>query len=333
MQDLKLENTGIYIDGDPVARLDALQLPENKIIITDENIAAIYKDLTADAIIIPAGDSTKTLSTIYNIYDEMLQRSIDRDSFVIGFGGGVVTDIAGFVASTYMRGMRFGFLPTSLLAMIDASIGGKNGVNFKHYKNIIGTINQAEFVIVNPGFLATLPFDEYKSGMAEAIKHFLINDKKAFYNFAQNNTSYLNPSELSADFLKKQIEIKISIVKKDLNEHGERRKLNFGHSFGHAIEKISGIKHGYAVSTGMVIAAEVSRQLGYLSQNDVDDIKNVLADTGLPVKTDIPNSELIETIYKDKKKSGEDIYFVALEEIGKAKIIKMKISELAKLVD
>jgi len=244
----------------------------------------------------------------------------------------MVTDIAGFAASTYMRGIDFGFIPTSLLAMVDASIGGKNGVNHHRFKNMIGNFNQPSFVLIDKDFLKTLPDIEYINGMAEAIKHLLINDKKGFFHYSENIDFYLNfdKNDLSS-FLCNQTKIKIDIVNRDEKESNERKKLNFGHTFGHAIEKLSGLKHGFAVGTGMMIAAQISQKLGLLNVKDIKLIEDTLTQTGLPVTTDINSDNIISTIYKDKKKSGEDIDFIALEAIGKARIIKMKIKELEEL--
>jgi len=309
-------------------------IPENAIYITDDNLASIYKDFLRDknVIVVKTGEINKNLSTMDMIYDRLIEMGADRKSFIIGFGGGVVTDIAGFAASTFMRGIDFGFIPTSLLAMVDASIGGKNGVNHRMYKNMIGNFNQPEFVLIDSEFLSTLPGEEYINGMAEAIKHLLIADKHGFDYYSGNVESFLNKNEnMISSFLCSQTKIKVDIVNRDERESGERKKLNFGHTFGHAIEKLSGIKHGFAVSIGMVIAAKISHKLGFLSLKDVEIIERILEKTGLLVSCDLPADEIMETIFKDKKKHGDNIDFIALEEIGKAKIFSMKIEELEEL--
>jgi 3-dehydroquinate synthase len=309
-------------------------IPENAIYITDDNLASIYKDFLRDknVIVVKTGEINKNLSTMDMIYDRLIEMGADRKSFIIGFGGGVVTDIAGFAASTFMRGIDFGFIPTSLLAMVDASIGGKNGVNHRMYKNMIGNFNQPEFVLIDSEFLSTLPGEEYINGMAEAIKHLLIADKHGFDYYSGNVESFLNKNEnMISSFLCSQTKIKVDIVNRDERESGERKKLNFGHTFGHAIEKLSGIKHGFAVSIGMVIAAKISHKLGFLSLKDVEIIERILEKTGLLVSCDLPADEIMETIFKDKKKHGDNIDFIVLEEIGKAKIFSMKIEELEEL--
>ncbi len=311
-----------------------LGVPKDAIFITDDNLASIYQEFLTgkQTIVVKNGEKNKNLSTMDMIYDQLIEMGADRRSFIIGFGGGMVTDIAGFAASTYMRGINFGFVPTSLLAMVDASIGGKNGVNHRMYKNMIGNFNQPEFVLIDSRFLDTLPDEEYINGMAEAIKHLLIADKKGFEYYSENTAEFLDKNrEKLSSFLCSQTKIKVDIVNRDEKEAGERKKLNFGHTFGHAIEKLSGLKHGFAVSVGMVIAAKISEKLGFLSLNDVEIIKNTLIKTGLPVNTDLPSDKILETMQKDKKKHGDSIDFVALEEIGKAKIVSMKIEELSKI--
>ena len=310
-----------------------VNVASDPIYITDENLNFHYKDFLREkkVIVIQSGEVNKNLATMDYIYEELIRFGADRKSFIIGFGGGMVTDIAGFAASTYMRGIEFGFIPTSLLAMVDASIGGKNGVNHNKYKNMIGTFNQPEFVLIDPYFLQTLPDDEYLSGMGEALKHLLINNKNAFYNFIENSNIYLDKSTVTPDFLYEQIKVKVDIVNNDEKESGERKKLNFGHTFGHAIEKISGMKHGFSVSIGMVIAAKLSQKLGFLSQNDVNVIIQGLKKADLPTIYNIPNKDIIKAMHKDKKKDGDNIDFIVLESIGNANIISLKMIELESL--
>jgi len=303
------------------------------IYITDFNLLKHYKSFLKNKkfIVINPGEKNKNLFTMDFIYEELIKFGADRKSFIIGFGGGMVTDIAGYAASTYMRGINFGFIPTSLLAMVDASIGGKNGVNHNRFKNMIGTFNQPNFVLIDPYFLQTLPNDEYISGLGEALKHFLINNKKGFYDFIEKPDLYLNKSTVTTDFLFNQAKVKVDIVNKDEKESGERKKLNFGHTFGHSIEKLTGVKHGIAVSIGMVIASKISQKLGLLSKEEVNDIENGLKVAGLLTKFNIPKNDVIQAMHKDKKKDGDNIDFIALDGIGNAKIVPLKITELENL--
>lgn len=312
----------------------SLDLPKDAIYITDSNIVRIYKDFLENkqVIVVAAGDKNKNLTTMDYIYEQLIGFGADRKSFIIGFGGGMITDIAGFAASTYMRGIRFGFISTSLLGIVDASVGGKNGVNHNSFKNMIGNFNQPEFVIIDSVFLKTLPQDEFINGMAEAIKHYLIADENGFEKYEKNVIKFLENRYYDLnDFLCEQVKIKIDVVNKDEKESGERKKLNFGHTFGHAIEKLTGMKHGFAISIGMVVAAKISVKLDLLSEEDLERIKTTLKSTGLPIDCDKSKPQIIDAMHKDKKKDGDKIHFVALKRIGKAKVIKMKLEELEKL--
>ncbi|MEZ4906678.1 MAG: 3-dehydroquinate synthase family protein [Saprospiraceae bacterium] len=256
-----------------------LLFPTDAIFLTDKKVYKLYKYFFngKKTIVIANGEKNKEISTVLDIIDKLVEYRADRNCFLVGVGGGVVTDIAGFVASVYMRGIQFGFIPTTLLAMIDASIGGKNGVNHKKYKNMIGTFNQPDFIYIDHSFLKSLSIEEYTNGMAEAIKHMLITDEIAFNNFNDNIEEYKNPgSVLIPEFLQNQAKVKIDIVNQDEKEKGIRSILNFGHTFGHAIEKIYKLKHGFAISLGMVIASEISQKLGMIAPKQVIEIKECL---------------------------------------------------------
>ena len=314
---------------DPLVQI---KIPKDSIFITDNNLHEFYSSFFTDkkVIIIPAGEENKTFTTVNSIFDGLIDLKADRKSFLVGFGGGMITDLTGFVASTYMRGTGFGYIPTSLLAMIDAAIGGKNGVNHRNYKNMMGTINQPEFILIDISFLNTLPKEEFTNGMAEAVKHLLISDRMGFENFTDNISGTLkNDTTLLKDFIGQQVKIKLDIVNEDELETGIRKKLNFGHTFGHPIEKLTGMKHGFAVSIGMVIAAEISKIFGYLSEKDVDLIRKVLTETGLPVTWEIDKMKVIEIMSNDKKKNNDSVDFIMLKKIGEAIIVPVKIEELS----
>lgn len=309
-------------------------IPKDSIYITDNNLNELYSSFLQDkkVISIPYGEENKTISTVNTIYDQLIELKADRKSFIVGFGGGMITDIAGFVASTYMRGTRFGFIPTSLLAMIDASIGGKNGVNHFNYKNMIGTITQPEFVVIDTVFLKTLPQEEFTNGLAESVKHLLISDQQRFSNFTEHISNVLKKDiYFLNDFINQQVKIKIDIVNEDELETGNRKKLNFGHTFGHPIEKILGLKHGFAVSIGMIIASEISKKFGYLNESDVHLIRDTLIKAGLPVSCKMDKKKVIEIMSKDKKKNNDSIDFILLKQIGEAKIELIKIDQLAEM--
>jgi len=319
----RLENLGKYI---PVAK---------PIIITDTNVLACWGQQfpQADVISIGAGEKIKTFDTVRYLYEQLLKLEADRASFIIGIGGGIVCDIAGFVASTYMRGVRFGFVSSTLLSQVDASVGGKNGFNFGGYKNIVGVFSQPEFVICDLNLLKTVPRKEILSGFAEIIKHGAIADKNLFAYLEENRDRAL---ALDLAVIEKlvydSVIIKSEIVNQDEKEKGERRKLNFGHTFGHAIEKTTKVRHGEAVSAGMVLAAELAVKKEALALNYSDRLADLLDQYGLPVRLEFDCREVLETLRMDKKREGDLIYFVLISEIGKAYVEQIAIQELEELI-
>ena len=330
----KTGTSGILL-GEKIANLKQY-LPDTKIIvITDKNLLQHYKSVISeyDFIEIETGEEIKNLETIKFIYNQLLNLGADRDSFILGFGGGVVCDIAGFVASTYMRGVRFGFVSTSLLSQVDASLGGKNGVNLKGYKNIIGVFNQPEFVLCDIETLNTLSNDEFRFGFAEIVKHALIADYEMFLYLENNYLKALQKDKaVLENLISKSIEIKSAIVNRDETEKGERQKLNFGHSFGHAIEKSSKLSHGEAVSIGMMMASNISYNKGKLSKENLHRIEKLLINLGLPTQNKFDKHTLIENLKKDKKRNNDSINFIELNEIGQAEIENIKLDNLKNLI-
>jgi len=227
-------------------------IPDTQIIIlTDNKVNGIYGKYFADYPVIEIGqtEQIKTLSTVEYIIDKLLDFNVGRNSFLLAVGGGIVCDITGFVASIYLRGIKFGFISTTLLSQVDASVGGKNGVNFKGYKNMIGIFNQPEFVICDLQMLTTLDNKDLISGFGEIVKHTLIANAKMFAELEKHTDNVLN---LDLSFIEKlvadSVKIKSHIVNIDEKEKGERRKLNLGHTYGHAVEKVLKISHGKAVT-------------------------------------------------------------------------------------
>ena len=321
-----LVNIGKYVNG------------TKTVIITDKNLNHFYNLQFPqwDTIVIGTGEKIKTLETVEYIYRNLVELEIDRSCFIVGVGGGIVCDITGFAASTYMRGLGFGFVSTSLLSQVDASVGGKNGVNFQGYKNMIGVFNQPEFVICDPVMLKTLPQEELLSGFAEIVKHAAIGNSDMF-SFLENN--FQKALDLDAQILGKlvydSVKIKAAVVRRDEKEEGERRKLNFGHTLGHAIEKTIGIPHGEAVSIGIVFAADLSIKKNMLSIEDAERIKALLDQIGLPT---LPNgiqfdkNKLLDALKKDKKRVGSGIQFVLLKAIGETAIEEIPIKELEEMI-
>lgn len=318
--------------GDVRQTLTALQGDKEAIFITDSNVYPLYKDLIGNnkSIIIGTGEQNKTLETVAAIFEELLAMGADRSSFIIGLGGGIVTDITGFAASTYMRGCRFGFIATTLLSQVDASVGGKNGVNFERFKNMVGTFNQPDFVICDPAFFATLPEREIRGGMAEIIKMGLIGDKALFETMAQMGyDGILQNAELLKKLIFRAIEMKADIVGRDEKEQGERKKLNLGHTLAHAIEKSSTLfHHGEAVAIGLCKAAAISQALGKLTKEEQRDIERAIAGLGLPTECDIDKETLFQALKSDKKKEADAISFIVMNGIGNCEIIKLKFEEL-----
>ena len=315
----RLENLQRYI---PVAR---------PIIITDVNVGKLYPldSMAAEVITIATGEEIMTLDTVQEIYAQLISIKADRSSFIVGMGGGIVCDIAGFVASTFLRGVRFGFVATTLLAQVDASVGGKNGVNFEGYKNMVGLFNQPEFVICDPELLKTLPQKEISCGLAEIVKHGAIADANLFAYLEQHAEDILAlDSQVIEKLVLASVRIKSTLVNRDETEKGERRLLNFGHTFGHAIEKVTGISHGEAVSRGMAIAAALSVKKGLLAKKEHKRLGALLNNLKLPTYFGPETKAVVNAIGKDKKREGNWIHFVLLNGIGSAIVDKITLEEL-----
>lgn len=321
----------LVIPGECLNNLEKYLKGRKTFIITDKNVDSIYRERFPECpvYIIDPGEKSKDLTVVADICRWLLENEADRGSFITGIGGGVVCDLAGFVASAYMRGVKFGFVATSLLAQVDAGIGGKNGVNLDGYKNIIGTFTQPEFVICDVDLLISLPDNEFVNGMAEVIKHSLIKDSNHFRHLEEYNLPILakdrNEMELMVTH---SARIKSTIVEMDEMEHGERRKLNLGHTWGHAVEKITGMSHGESVSVGLAFAAELSVEKGLLKEEERTRILNLLKAYELPVESNADVAAVLDALIKDKKKEGGYIHFILMKGIGDVVIEVINIEEL-----
>jgi 3-dehydroquinate synthase len=312
-------------------------IPECRIaIITDKNVSHYYRHQFPEGAIIEIepGERSKDLDTVHKIYGQLLDAGIDRSGFVLGIGGGVVCDIAGFIASTYMRGLRFGFIASSLLAQVDAAIGGKNGVDYKNFKNIIGVIKQPEFVICDTDMLKTLERKEFIGGLAEVIKYGAIMDRNLF-EYCENHYKEILEMDYQVleEIVYRSAVNKVSLVEIDEFETGERTKLNFGHTFAHALEKIKGLTHGESVAIGMNIAGTISVSEGLLEEKKAIRLKSLISAMKLPVSPGIEPAELFETILKDKKKRGDKIGLVLLEDLGKSEVKYMQLNTLKSILN
>ncbi len=304
---------------------------EGTVILTDSNVNRIYsREFPGYPVIeIKAGEDSKCLGEIERLSEELLNTGVGRSGFILAIGGGVVCDIAGFLSSIYMRGIRCGYVSTSLLSQVDASTGGKTGVNLGKIKNLIGSFKQPEFVICDTKMLQTLPDEEYHSGLAELIKTGLIGDA-VIIDMLENNYSGIieRDNGLLSDLVSRAVKYKASIVSQDEKEGSIRRILNYGHTLGHALELHESMKHGFAVASGMVMAAVFSEKKGLISNDETNRIIDLLNKYKLLKKYNMPVERIEEFMAHDKKRTGTDIYFVFLEGIGKGIVRKVPLEEV-----
>lgn len=266
---------------------------------------------------IPDGEQYKTLDTVREIYDRLVEAGLDRRGAIIALGGGVVGDIAGFVAATYLRGVAFVQVPTTLLSMIDASVGGKVGVDLPQGKNLVGAFKQPVLVLIDPLVLRTLPAEEFRAGLAEVVKHGIIGAPELFEQLELQGPATL--TDLIAD----AVRVKIEVVEEDPYERGRRAVLNLGHTFAHAIEQVSGyrIRHGEAVAVGLVAAAHLSWQMGRCDEDLMERIRHLLTRLGLPARIDgYDERTLYQAMFTDKKRAAGRLRFIIPEAIGRVSI-------------
>lgn len=319
----RLGNLGRYTSG------------RRTVAITDRNVDGLFGSSYAadEKIVLGPGEEAKTLATVENVYGRLLEMGADRQTFVVAVGGGVVCDIAGFAAATYLRGLSFGFAATTLLAQVDAAVGGKNGVDFRGYKNMVGVFHQPLFVICDPEVLRALPAREVACGLAEMAKTAVVGSPRLFADLEHDPGRALS---LERDFIARAVHeclrVKASIVESDEKESGERRRLNFGHTLGHAVETATRLSHGEAVSVGLAFAAELSVRKGFLARADGDRVTRLLARLGLPLETEAPPEALVDAIFKDKKRQGDSVRFVFLEGIGRPLVREISLKELESAV-
>lgn len=323
-----------YFDS-PLEHLNQLVDPDRCILIVDDKVDRLYKDRLKGwkKIIVEGSEKSKQLSCFQEVVDKLIDLEADRKTILIGIGGGVVTDLTGFVASVYMRGIDYAFVPTTLLAQVDASVGGKNGINYSRYKNILGIIRQPEFLLFDYDLLDTLDAADLHNGFAEIIKYACIWDKDLLTYLEDNQEKALaRDKKVLAYLVKRSVEIKSKIVQEDEFEGGLRRLLNFGHTIGHAVEKIENIAHGKAVAKGMLIAAQLSSKLSGLQEKEVQRLNSLIQNYHLPVTIQAEVAE-IEALFKmDKKREKDFIHFILLKELGKAEVVPISLVELSELL-
>ena len=301
----------------PEEILPLLSQERHVIVIIDSKVKALYGSLFPyQQIDFEANEKNKSLDQVGKLTEQLMNKGADRDTFILAIGGGITTDIAGFTASVYFRGIRFAFVPTTLLAQVDASIGGKNGVNSNGFKNVIGTINHPEFTVMCSSFLKTLPKDDFNGGIAEMLKAFIISDRESYFKAIEILKTPQEREDIYP-YILKAASIKAAIVEKDMYELNERKLLNLGHTFAHAIEKESGIPHGQAVSAGIVLAAKLSVKLSLMKKEEAQTIEKDFKTLGLNTESPVPVTSLANAISRDKKRSGETVTFILIKEIGK----------------
>ena len=331
-------------------------------VVIDSNLKHLHNCFNGYNIIeIETSEQKKNLGTVVSISQKLLDAGADRGAFILGVGGGITTDIAGFTASIYKRGINFAFVPTTLLAQVDAAVGGKTGVNYDRYKNILGVIRQQEFTFICPQVLSSLPYREFTAGVAEMLKTFIIDDngnyQKAVDVLSEMSQGYsILPEESAADYwsdcvaaysnelmylVTEAVRVKAGIVSRDQFEKGERRKLNLGHTFAHAIETLAqreerDISHGEAVAMGLVMAARLSDRVFRGDMDTPTEMEGGLAidlcDCGLFPQCPYDVEDMAEIMAKDKKAEGGKVHFVLIREIGDVTSYALAVDEVVKLL-
>ena len=303
------------------------------VVISDDHVADLYGNILLDVLnkegissslfVIEHGENNKNLSTVENILDYLVLHQLARSDFLIALGGGIVGDITGFAASIYLRGIPFIQIPTTLLAAVDSSVGGKTGVNLGGFKNQVGAFWQPSLVLCDPLLFSTLPEEEYSGGMAEVIKYATVFDRRMFHALADE-------IEI-VKMIESCVRLKARVVETDERDRGERQLLNFGHTVGHAIEKVSlgTIHHGQAVAMGMVVATRSAEAAGICMEPFSSELVSLLRQYKLPVDISFPKESILSSIIGDKKRNGEIIQLILPESCGHCVIHPIEMKELA----
>lgn len=315
--------------------IDKLNVWERRLcIVTDSTVAGLYLEEVKQILsscckqvsvfVFPAGEENKNLNTVRCLYEHLILDHFDRKDMLVALGGGVVGDLCGYAAATYLRGIAFIQIPTTLLSQVDSSIGGKTGVDFDAYKNMVGAFHMPRLVYTNVSTLLTLSDEQYSSGMGEIIKHGLIKDA-GYYQWLTDQSGKIQKRNLDTclSMILRSDEIKQDVVEKDPTEQGDRALLNFGHTLGHAIEKYMDFQmlHGHCVGLGLLAAVRISVKRGYLTQAQEQEIRKLLLTFHMPVSVShISVDDVLETTKSDKKMDGNAIKFILLQEIGNAYI-------------
>lgn len=322
-----------FYPGAGISRLKQITSPASTVLITDEKVYQAHAGRFRgwNTIVLKSGEEYKIQATADSIVEQLIALEAGRDTTLVGVGGGVITDLTGYVASVYMRGVRFGFIPTTILALVDASIGGKNGIDVGDYKNLVGTIRQPAFILHDMAFLSSLPQVQWENGFAEIIKHACIRDAAMFSELEkQSLQAYRGKKAAIHDLVQRNARIKISVVQRDEFEKGERRLLNFGHTIGHALETQYELLHGQAISIGMTCACHFSEQLCGFRQTER--VVDLLRKYHLPVYAAFDKQKVFNVLKMDKKRERKEMNYVLLEKIGKGVVKSVSLRQLEKLI-
>ena len=330
----KFSNSSVdyYLAGG-ISHLKKIVDQENAIIITDENVfdAHTKRFKGWNCIVLKPGEEYKVQSTVDAVIEQLIEMEADRKTTLVGVGGGVITDITGYVASVYMRGISFGFVPTTLLAMVDASIGGKNGIDAGVFKNMVGIIRQPKFILHDMVFLNSLPQNEWENGFAEIIKHAAIKDAIMFRELETNTIKkYQSRQKNICRLVQRNTIIKTKVVQQDEFEKGERRLLNFGHTLGHALENQYELSHGQAISIGMTYASVISEKItGF---KEAGRVARLLLKYGLPTFAEFDKQKVFNVLKMDKKRERKEMNYVLLEKIGRGVVKSIPLKQLENII-
>jgi 3-dehydroquinate synthase len=337
----------------PLASLASIADPERTLVVTDRTVQRLFGASfpPCPIVLVPEGESAKSWDVLSGLYRRLTDMRMDRDGRILAIGGGSVSDLAGFAAHTWMRGIAFAVAPTTLLAMTDASLGGKNAIDFEGFKNVIGSFQQPESIICDIETLRSLDSVQFASGMAEVIKHAVI-DGEEYFSFLeatladQVGGAGFKHADCPAATLRRMVadsqRVKLSIVERDPTEKGERRILNLGHTFGHAVEIATGAPHGYAVSIGINLACDYSTARGIMGESAAARIEALLKGYGLPTKLselaiaaqgdEAVRAELTRkaanALIMDKKRSGGSVHFIMPRAVGDVAVERIAVGEL-----
>ncbi len=325
-------STDFYFAGG-ISQLKKITDPKATVIITDEHVYKAHAKRFKgwNTIVLKAGEAYKIQSTVDAVVEQLIQLEADRKTTLVGVGGGVITDLTGYIASVYMRGIRFGFIPTSVLGLVDASIGGKNGIDVGMYKNMVGVIRQPAFILHDMAFLKSLPQADWENGFAEIIKHACIKDAAMFADLEQHTLAHYQRRQQSiCDLVQRNALIKINVVKKDEFEKADRRLLNFGHTLGHALETQYELLHGQAISIGMTYACHISEQLTGFKQTGK--VVALLEKYKLPTYASFDKQKVFNVLKMDKKRERSEMNYVLLEKTGRGVIKSISLKQLERII-